>query len=132
MKLFSSVVGVLLDKVAPEVASYYKEKQEQEHLIEMAKLKGKQAWEIAKTQRAAQSEGRDHEWELESIRNSGWKDEWVLVVLSIPLILVFIPYTQDTILQGFIALESTPDWFKWLVMAIYAATFGLRLWRRKM
>lgn len=129
--MWSGIVGALLQKVAPKVADYYIEKEEQKHLIEMEKLRGKQAWEEAKTRRASESEGRDHAWELESIRNSGWKDELVIIVLTIPLVLVFIPFTQPYVETGFRHLEMTPDWYRFLILSIYGATFGIRLWRRK-
>jgi hypothetical protein len=61
-----------------------------------------------------------------------WKDEWVLIVLSIPMILVFIPFTQPFITAGFASLATTPLWYRTTVMTIYLATFGLRLWRRDM
>ena len=129
--MFSGIIGALLQKVAPKVADYYMDKEEQKHLIEMEKLRGKQAWEEAKTRRASESEGRDHAWELESIRNSGWKDELVIIVLTIPLVLVFIPFTQPYVETGFQHLEMTPDWYRFLILSIYGATFGIRLWRRK-
>ena len=122
----------MLGKVAPEVAGYYRDKQKLKHERELEKLRGKIEYEKAKTVRASESEGRDHEWEQMSIQNSGWKDEWVLIILSIPLIFVFIPQTQQTVLQGFQALEQTPDWFRWLVVMIYCATYGIRFWRRRM
>lgn len=128
--MWSSIVTALLGKVAPKVADFYIQKQGLKHEREMAKLRGKIAWEEALTKRASESEGRDHEWELESIRNSGWKDEWVLILLSIPLILVFIPYTQGAVLEGFNTLALTPDWYRWLVTMIFAAIYGVRLWRR--
>ncbi len=129
--MLSGIIGALLQKVAPKVADYYMDKEEQKHLIEMEKLRGKQAWEEAKTRRASESEGRDHAWELESIRNSGWKDELVIIVLTIPLVLVFIPFTQPYVETGFRHLEMTPDWYRFLILSIYGATFGIRLWRRK-
>jgi len=95
-------------------------------------LRRKAAWEAAKTKRAEASEGRNHEGELESLRNSGWKDDWVLVIMSIPMILVFIPCTHQTILDGFAVLDGTPRWYRTTVMTIYLATFGIRLWRRDM
>lgn len=73
----------------------------------------------------------DATWELEQIKNSGWKDEWVLLLLSIPLIGCFIPKVQAYILQGFAVLDKTPDWYMWLVMMIFAATYGIRIWRRQ-
>lgn len=130
--LWESVVGSLLGKVAPKVADYYMQKSQLKHEREMEKIRGKIEWEKAKTKRAAESEGRDHDWELESIRNSGWKDEYVLVLLSIPLVLVFIPYTQETVLHGFETLQQTPDWYRWLTIIIFGAIFGIRIWRRKL
>lgn len=130
--MWSSIVTALLGKVAPQVVDYYKEKQRLKQEVKLEKLRGKAEYERQKTQRASESEGRDHEWELESIHNSGWKDEWVLVILSIPMVCVFIPWTQAAVLAGFAALETTPSWYRWLVMVIYAATFGIRLWRRPM
>jgi hypothetical protein len=129
--MWETIVGKLLGGFGEEVAGYYRDKQRLKHERELEQLRGKIAYEKAKSERAERSEGRDHEWEQLSIQNSGWKDEWVLVILSIPLVLVFIPFTQDTILQGFAALETTPEWFRWLIMLIYTAVFGIRLWRRK-
>lgn len=129
--MWSSIVGALLGKVAPKVADYYMQKQALKQEVELETLRGKAEYERMKTARASESEGRDHEWELESIRNSGWKDEWVLLLLSIPLVLVFIPYFQSTVLEGFNTLAQTPDWYRWLVMMIFAAIYGIRLWRRK-
>jgi len=130
--MWSTIVTALLHGFAPKLADIYIEKQRLKQAIEIEKLRGKAAWEAAKTKRAEASEGRDHEWELESLRNSGWKDDWVLVIMSIPMILVFIPFTQQTILDGFAVLDGTPLWYRTTVMTIYLATFGIRLWRRDM
>lgn len=54
------------------------------------------------------------------------KDEWFVLLFSIPLIAAFIPDLQEDILKGFEILEQTPDWYKWLVAGIVVATFGLR------
>lgn len=129
--MWETIVGKLLGGFGEEVAGYYRDRQRLKHERKLEQLRGKIAYEKAKSERAERSEGRDHEWEQMSIQNSGWKDEWVLVILSIPMVLVFVPYTQETILQGFAALETTPDWFRWLVLMIYAATYGIRIWRRK-
>jgi hypothetical protein len=84
-----------------------------------------------KTQRAENSEGRDHEWEIESLRNSGWKDEWVLILISIPMVGSFIPSTVQYVVDGFEALSQTPDWYRWLILIIFSAVYGIRVWRRK-
>ncbi len=129
--MWSSIVGALLGKVAPKVADSYMQKQALKQEVQLEVLRGKAEYERAKTHRASESEGRDHEWEIESIRNSGWKDELVIIVLTIPMVLVFIPSLSHFVLEGFRILETTPDWYRWLIVMIYAATFGIRVWRRK-
>jgi len=112
------------------VLDYKSKKRQLKADIELEKLRGKAEYERAKSTRAENSEGRDAEWESLSIANSGWKDEMVLIVLSIPMIMVFIPWTQPYIAAGFAALDDTPLWYRTTVMSIYLATFGIRLWRR--
>lgn len=128
--MWAKIIATLTGQTVEAVLEYKAAKTRLKAEIELEKLRGKAAYEAAKTARAEASEGRDHEWELESIRNSGWKDEWVLIVLSIPMILVFIPQLTPHITAGFESLEGTPLWYRTIVASIYLATFGLRLWRR--
>lgn len=130
MIIWDTIVDKLLGTIPEGIIDYYKQKRKLKHDLELEKLRGKIEYEAAKTRRASESEGRDHEWELESIRNSGWKDEWVLILLSIPLVTCFIPHTQEATLQGFATLAQTPDWYQWLIMIIFCAIYGIRLWRR--
>jgi hypothetical protein len=107
--MWATLLGKLLGKGADWATAREVRKTQIEalkHEREIEKIKGKIEYEKALTKRASESEGRDHEWELESIRNSGWKDEWVLVVMTIPLVLVFIPFTQQVVLEGFQTLET--------------------------
>lgn len=128
--MWAKLIATLTGQTVESYLEYKRKKIEAKQAVELEKLRGKAAYEAAKTQRAENSEGRDHEWELESIKNSGWKDEWVLVILSIPMVLSFIPITQPYVVAGFEALATTPVWYRITVASIYLATFGLRLWRR--
>ena len=128
--MWAKIIATLTGQTVGAVVEHLNLKRKLKAEIELEKLRGKAEYERAKSQRASESEGRDHEWELESLRNSGWKDEWVLLVLSIPMILSFIPATVGYVVAGFGALESTPLWYRVTVASVYLATFGLRLWRR--
>lgn len=130
--MWGSIVSAVLGKLVPSVSGYLTKRQELKQSVELEKLRGKNAYELAKTARAENSEGRDHEWEIESIRNSGYKDEWVLFLISIPMVLSFIPAGQVYVVEGFKALEGTPDWYRFLVMSIFGAVYGIRLWRRNL
>ncbi len=128
--MWAKIIATLTGQTVESVLAYKTAKRTLKANIVLERLKGKAEYERAKTARAENSEGRDHEWELASLKNSGWKDEWVLVILSVPMILSFIPYTQPFVVAGFVALDGTPLWYRTTVMSIYLATFGLRLWRR--
>ena len=68
------------------------------------------------------------DWErimAEASKNS-WKDEWLTVVFSIPLILVFIPSMVGHIQSGFDALATLPTWYHEILMVIVLASFGVK------
>lgn len=130
--MFATILSALLSKALPSAADFFKERERLKQERELEKMRGKIEFEKMKTQRFSESLTSDNVWELESIRNSGWKDEWVLLLLSIPLVLVFFPITQTYVLEGFATLAKTPEWYRWLVMLIFTAIYGIRVWRRKM
>jgi hypothetical protein len=130
--MWAKLIATLTGQTVEAVVNYKAQKRQLKADIEMERLRGKAAWEKAKSVRAENSEGRDADWESQSIANSGWKDEWVLIIMSIPMITSFIPWTQPATAAGFEALASTPLWYRTTVMTIYLAIFGLRLWRRDM
>lgn len=124
-------IGSFLKSLVPDALGFFKEKQKLKQEVKLEVLRGKAEYERQKSVRAENSEGRDHEWELLSIKNSGWKDEWVLILLSIPMVGSFIPAMTPYVVDGFEALDATPDWYRWLVMLIFTAIYGIRIWRRK-
>lgn len=65
-------------------------------------------------------------WENLQVQNSGWKDEWFVVVLSIPLIMCFVPGLEGYVMQGFNVLSGTPEWYQWMVGIAVSASFGYR------
>lgn len=68
------------------------------------------------------------DWErimAEASKNS-WKDEWLTIVFSIPLIFVFIPDMVPHIQAGFDALSTLPAWYHEILMVIVLASFGVK------
>ena len=129
--MWDKIIATLTGQTVEAVLSYKAEKRRLKAEIQLEKLRGKAEYERAKSQRASESEGRDHEWELMSLQNPGWKDEWTLILISIPMILCFIPATVGYVEAGFAALDKTPSWYQWLILIILPATYGIRAWRRK-
>lgn len=69
----------------------------------------------------------DISWENLSIQQNGWKDEFFTVLLSLPLILCFIPGMAPYVADGFSAVkDNVPDWYRWAFMVAVASAFGYR------
>jgi|SRR5210317_1805824 hypothetical protein len=68
------------------------------------------------------------DWDLEAIKGSqnSWKDEYLTILLSIPVILCFIPGMEEVVRNGFEQLDKVPDWYKLMFSAVVAAAFGFK------
>ncbi len=68
------------------------------------------------------------DWDLEMAKGSqsSWKDEWLTVLFSIPLVLAFIPGMEEVVKNGFARLNEMPEWYQYSLGVIVAASFGVR------
>ena len=68
------------------------------------------------------------DWDLEMAKGStsSWKDEWLTILFSIPLILAFIPGMEEVVANGFLQLQAMPEWYQYSLGVIVAASFGVR------
>ena len=84
-------------------------------------LKGKIAKGEAKAANAAS-------WEELAMQNSAtsWKDEYLTLLISIPLIMCFIPSLVPYVREGFAVLDTMPTWYQYTFSVIVAASFGVR------
>jgi hypothetical protein len=127
MSILGSVLGDLGGKVVEALSSRSQRKHEQKvQALELEKLRHSKQIELIQS-----GQELDNAWELEQIKNSGFKDEIVLFLLSIPLVMSFIPEMQPYVVDGFAALSQTPEWYQWLILAVFTAIYGIRIWRRK-
>jgi len=111
MNWLSIVFGPIIDVVG----SYIKHKQEITKLEREGEIKAKQSVIDGET-----------EWDKIQASNGGWKDEYLTVVLSIPLIACFIPGLEAFVLRGFAILETTPTWYQAAIGVMIAAAFGIK------
>jgi hypothetical protein len=68
------------------------------------------------------------DWDVEAVKGSkeSWKDEYLTILFSIPLLLCFLPFTVEYVERGFEALSMTPDWYKYTLGVIVSASFGIK------
>lgn len=117
----------LVSSFVKPIVDYFDRRRQRKHEEFIMELELKKAKAKAAAERIAQGQQADINWELESIRNSGWRDEYLTVLTSVALVAVFLPQTQPYVVQGFDALEGTPLWFQMVVLMVYASAFGIRI-----
>tara|TARA_B100000902_G_scaffold289097_1_gene275323 strand:+ start:5003 stop:5389 length:387 start_codon:yes stop_codon:yes gene_type:complete len=69
------------------------------------------------------------DWDLKMADASAhsWKDEWLTILFSIPLILAFCgDWGRGIVSEGFTALESMPQYYQYTLGVIVSASFGTR------
>lgn len=92
-----------------------------------AKLKLTEAEAKAKIMLSKETSVADWERIMAQGSQSSWKDEWLVILFSIPLILVFTgEWGRNVVAEGFAALEIMPDWYQYTLGVIVAASFGVR------
>ena len=103
-------------------------------------LKSKAETKAAETRaKVAKAEAEAEVMNVAATHEAGWekimaqgsqqslKDEWLVALFSIPLILSFCGEWGRTIVaEGFAALETMPDWYQYTLGVIVAASFGVR------
>jgi len=70
----------------------------------------------------------DIDWDQQALINAqtSWKDEYILIIFSIPLIMSFIPGLASYVGDGFTQLSLAPDWYKASIGIMVAGSYGYK------
>jgi hypothetical protein len=69
------------------------------------------------------------DWDLEAIKatQSSWKDEWVVILMSLPFLMCFISdTTREMAFKGFDAIQQAPSWYTYSFGVVIASSLGIR------
>ena len=89
-------------------------------------IKGKQRVKEAEITAKEKAAAAKDDWELEAIKNSGWKDELWTVLFVLIVGACFLPFAQPYVFDGFAALDQTPTWFQIAIGMSVSASFGIK------
>ena len=97
-------------------------------------IKGKADEKKALQQRKITAIQNDADWEskMADASANSWKDEYLTVILTLPIIAVAYSIVTgdesviDRLNQGFAALEKTPEWYQYLLFLACSAAFGMK------
>ena len=92
-----------------------------------ANLKLVEAEAKATIMKSAATSEADWEKIMAQGTQNSWKDEYLVGLFSIPLILSFCgEWGRKTVADGFDALSTMPDWYQYTLGVIVASSFAVR------
>lgn len=129
--MWTAITSIVSGLVSPITTAVTRkaELNEAQHVADLAAVK---AQGDRQAQLISQGLAADANWEMESLRaGSGFARNGELVIVSIPMVMCFYPAGAAIVKTGFSALSGTPVWYQSLLLMIYAANYGIRMWRRQ-
>lgn len=130
-----------ISAVISGVGSYFKGNQE----IKAAKVAGEVAKltaeanaavavSEAKITMAKNAQANNYDLDKIAMQNmkTSYKDEFLLGLFSIPMVLAFIPEMDTVVTNGFNAIDKMPDWYVYLYGGMVIVIYGLRSMFTKM
>jgi len=121
LELIKGVIGVGSD--------FLKGKQKLKEVKLEADAKVIVARAEAEVARLAKAQDAEINWDLTSANqmSTSWKDEYLTLLLSAPMILAFCgAWGRDAVAEGFASISTAPDWYKVAFLSAIAASFGIR------
>jgi len=118
------MINLLIGPIADLAGTWLKGKVEEKKAQSATKVAKAQAEAVVMQKKAT----GEIDWDLEMARGSqsSWKDEWLVILFSVPLVLAFIPGMEGIVENGFKQLEAMPQWYQYSLGVIVAASFGVR------
>lgn len=128
----TSIVKGIAAGIAGPVVDYLKVRQQLKHEERRQKAEYAEAVHQRKVELVKAGLTADMNWEMEFARQAehSWKDEYTLIVVSIPAVMAFVPGLDKYVADGFKALALTPSWYQLMLVTLFFATVGIRYWRR--
>lgn len=122
----------IISGVLKPIGDFFNRRQEikaveHQNEVDLLKAQGERQAQLARDGLTA-----DAAWEMEFAKQAAtsWKDEYELIVVSIPTLMCFVPGWDVYVAAGFAALTATPAWFQFLLVTIFLANYGIRYWRK--
>lgn len=75
-----------------------------------------------------EQQGKSDDYDIEALRqqSTSWKDEWLLLVLTLPFVMSWLPQTQEWVSRGWEYIAKAPFWYQFAFCGVIFAVYGLR------
>ena len=91
-------------------------------------IEGKTAVKKAEAETKMKIATGEIDWDIAAMKatENSWKDEYLTIIFSVPMILAFVPGMENIVQRGFEQLQSMPEWYQYSLGCVVAASFGIR------
>lgn len=116
--------GPVIKNIAGYIGDHFEKKRERK----LIRMEADITLETKRQEAIMLKDTAEIKWDIIQAKNQAgsWKDEYMVIVLSMPFIGSFLPTIQDHILIGFQYLEQAPDSYLAAWALAVAASFGFR------
>ena len=118
----------LCSAIVSGISGYFKDKNE----IKKVQVEADKLLIMAEAESKAKRLEREAEmnYDLDRIAmqnmDKSWKDEFLLILFSIPIAMCFFPEYRQYVEDGFKTLNIIPEWFMYIYVAMIVVIYGLR------
>lgn len=110
--------------LAGPVVSYFTERSKAAAATRAQKTELAGVKHVARLENIRQGKINEATWNEKQIEKGGWARDWLTILLSIPMVLAFVPYMVPHVTAGFAALQQMPEWYKAAIGLMIGASFG--------
>ena len=74
--------------------------------------------------------GQAQDYDLDRIAmeqmSSSWKDEILMIIFLVPMVMAFVPGMESYALAGFGVIEKMPEWYQYVIIGMVVVVYGMR------
>ena len=119
------MIQALLGPISSLAGTWLEGKVEEKKAVAGAKVAKAKAEAVIMEKKAT----GEIDWDLKMADASAnsWKDEWLTILFSVPLVLAFCDeWGREIVSAGFTALDAMPEYYRYTLGIIVSASFGTR------
>lgn len=74
--------------------------------------------------------GQAQDYDLDRIAmeqmSSSWKDEILMIIFLVPMVMAFVPGMESYALAGFGVISKMPEWYQYVIIGMVVVVYGMR------
>lgn len=120
------IIGKAVGALISPVSKYMTQRNKLKQIKDEGAIKLAQTKVDAQIKQAMSDAENAGELDRITVADAGYKDEYLMFIVTIPLIMAFIPALVPYVEAGFAVLEEMPEYYKYMVAGVFIYVFGYK------